>query len=286
MNSTDEANSISAEALAQLEGAQSEGAQPEGAPSKGSRLISRVLSPAIQLWLRAQVEAITGLRFQIQGSDREILRGCVARVEVQAAQMIYQGLHLSQVALSASQIQINLGQVLQGKPLRLLEAVPVVGTVRLDQADLHASINAPLLHQALADFLTLVLHHLTPELPPDLATQLAALQPMQLEQPKIQLAPDRLTLSADLLLPRLWPHHQQAQRAQLILETQLQLTHGSHLQFAPLKIRYTAPFQQPVDIASRQPLVIDLGSEVHLQKLEITAAGVVCEGRINVTSAG
>ncbi len=280
MNSTDEANSISAEALAQLEGAQS-----EGALSKGSRLISRVLSPAIQLWLWAQVEAITGLRFQIQGSDREILRGCVARVEVQAAQVIYQGLHLSQVALSASQIQINLGQVLQGKPLRLLEAVPVVGTVRLDQADLHASINAPLLHQALADFLTLVLHHLTPELPPDLATQ-AALQPMQLEQPTIQLAPDRLTLSADLLLPRLLSHHQQAQRVQLILETQLQLTHGSHLQFAPLKIRYTAPFQQPVDIASRQPLVIDLGSEVHLQKLEITAAGVVCEGRINVTSAG
>lgn len=249
-----------------------------GHPSRGSRLISKVLSPAIQLWLRAQVEAISGLKFQIQGSDREILRGCVPSVEVQAEQIIYQGLHLSQVDLTASQIQINLGQVLQGKPLRLLEVVPVVGIVRLTQTDLDASLDAPLLKQALADFLMLVLNHFN-QIAPDRLAELAMLQPIQLEHCQIQLAANGLTLTANLLIPNDQP-------AQLVLEAELQLTQGSHLQFAPLKICYTLPLQPIATVTANQPLVIDLGSEVHLQKLELTPEGVLCEGRINVISAG
>lgn len=268
MNPTDEAHLISAEPSV----------LPNWQPSQGSRVISKVLSPAIQLWLRAQVETMTGLKFEIRGSDREILRGRVPSVEVQAEQIVYQGLHLSQIALTASQIQINLRQVLQGKPLRLLEVVPVVGTVRLEQAALDASMNAPLLKQALADFLTLVLNHLNQELTSDLAAELAALQPIQLEHPQIQLANECFTLTANLLTP----HRQQAQ---LILETQLQLIQGAQLQFTALKLHYTSS-QRAAVITTNQPLVIDLGSEVHLHQLEITVDGVSCQGRMNVTSAG
>jgi hypothetical protein len=265
MNSTDEANLIAAEPLPRL------GRQP----SKGSRLISKVLSPAIQLWLRTQVEAITGLKFQIWGSDREILRGCVPRVEVQAEQVVYQGLHLSQIDLSASQIQINLGQVLQGKPLRLLEVVPVVGTVRLKRADLDASMSAPLMKQALADFLLLVLHHLDEELPPDMAA--VASRPIQLEQPQIQLLDHGFILTADWFTPH-------AQPAQLKLETELRLAQGSQLAFTALKLHYIS-LNQPITVTANQPLVIDLGAEVHLDKLEIAVTGVLSQGRINVTSA-
>jgi hypothetical protein len=264
-HSTDEPNLITAQPLV-----------PSGQPSKGSRLISKVLSPAVQFWLRAQVEAISGLKFQIQGSDREILRGCVPSVEVQAEQIIYQGLHLSQVDLAASQIQINLGQVLQGKPLRLLEVVPVVGIVRLTQADLDASIDAPLLKQALADFLTLVLNHFN-QITPDRVAELAILQPVQLARCQIQLIENGFTLTANL---------DSQQAAQVTLKTQLRLSQGSHLRFDALEIHYTSPHQPPTLVNTDQPLVIDLGSEVHLQKLELMPDGVLCEGRVNVISAG
>jgi hypothetical protein len=218
-----------------------------------------------------------GLKFQIHGSDREILRGWVPSVEVQAEQIVYQGLHLSQAALSASQIQINLGQVLQGKPLRLLEVVPVVGTVRFTQADLSASMTAPLLKQALVDFFTLVVNHLDQELLP-VATELTALYPLQLQQPQIQLVTNGLMLTAELLTPNASP-------AQLVLEAQLQISQGSLLQFMPLKICCALPDQQPIVGVASQPLIIDLGAEVHLQKLNITPEQILCEGRMNVASA-
>lgn len=266
MNPTNEANLTSepAESLAALSDER----------VKGSRIISKVLSPAIRLWLCAQVEVLTGLTFQIQGSDREILRGCVPKAEVRAEQIVYQGLHLSHVDLTASQIRINLGQVLQGKPLRLLEVVPVVGTVKLNSADLDASVNSSLLKQALADFLALVVRHADQTAG---SAQLALLhQPFQIEQSQVQLAADQLTLDTDVLTSL-------QQRWHLRLQTKIRLSHGSCLQFTELEMHCTSTDQNLV-ITSTQPLEIDLGSEVHLHKLEIDTNGVLCQGKINVAS--
>jgi hypothetical protein len=271
MNFTDETSSISVAVPAVPEDCSA------SQPARSSRLISKVLSPAIRLWFRAQVEAITGLKFQIQGSDREILRGCVPKVEVQAQQIVYQGLHLSQADLTASHIQINLGQVLQGKPLQLLEVVPVVGTVRLAQADLDASVHAPLLKQGLADFLAIIFNHLNQDPTKTLATELALCQPIQLQDPQIQLASECFTLTANLLTAS-------QQHVQIKLAAQVQIKDGSCLQFTELEMHYTLTNQPPSLVSTNQPLVIDLGSEVQLYQLEITAAGVLCQGRINVTS--
>ncbi|HIK35676.1 MAG TPA: DUF2993 domain-containing protein [Thermosynechococcus sp. M98_K2018_005] len=133
---------------------------PEMAEALGAAsergLIPRVLQPALHWWLSAQLEQATDLEIQIHGGDRQILRGYLPQVRVAAARARYRGIQLRQAAVQAEQIQINLGQVLRGKPLKLLAAVPVRGELVLSQADLNASLGSPLLQSGLRELLKLL----------------------------------------------------------------------------------------------------------------------------------
>ena len=60
---------------------------------KGRGMISTVVSPAVQFWLRSQVEAVETLQFKLRGRDRQILRGHIPTVSIAACRAIYQGLH-------------------------------------------------------------------------------------------------------------------------------------------------------------------------------------------------
>jgi hypothetical protein len=243
----------------------------------GSRLISQVISPAIRFWLQSQVESVTALQFQIVGSDRQILQGHLPRVTVTAEQAVYQGLHLSSLELIATQIQVNLGQVLRGKPLRLLHSVPVSVAVMLTQADLTASLAAPLLQQALCDVLKMIIGQaaaaemVVPTLPQQALTQLLT-QPFELHQPQLQLEANRLLLltevtSAGCADPR------------LELSTTLQQISGSHLRLADLELRYTMPGQQPNRLPV-QPLDLDLGPTVDLHQLSLEPERITCIGQL------
>lgn len=130
-------------------------AEAVGAASERG-LIPRVLQPALHWWLSSQLEAVTGLEIEIQGGDRQILRGYLPHVRVAATSASYRGIQLRQAAVQAEQIQINLGQVLRGKPLKLLAPVPVRGELVLSQDDLNASLGAPLLQSGLRELLKLL----------------------------------------------------------------------------------------------------------------------------------
>lgn len=120
---------------------------------KQSHLISRVLSPAVKLWLRSQLDHVEALEVEIEAADRQLLSGSLSQVIASANSAVYKGLHFSHVRVTAQAIQTNLGQVLRGKPFRLLVPFPVSGTVTLSEADLNASLHAPLLGNAVSDFL-------------------------------------------------------------------------------------------------------------------------------------
>lgn len=118
-----------------------------------TRLIRRILNPAVRLWLRSQVEEAKEIQFQLEGNDRHLLTGQIAPVFVSGKGIVYQGLHLSEVKLKAETIQINLGQVMRGKPIRLLEPIRAWGELQLQEADLNASIASPLLGSVLGELL-------------------------------------------------------------------------------------------------------------------------------------
>ncbi|MEO0869762.1 MAG: LmeA family phospholipid-binding protein, partial [Cyanobacteria bacterium J06642_11] len=87
--------------------------------AKGSRLISRVLPVAVKFWLQTQLDDIGTLNFDIQATDRQVLSGKIPGIALLAQRAIYQGVQITDVAVQASDIHINIGQVLRGKALRL-----------------------------------------------------------------------------------------------------------------------------------------------------------------------
>ncbi|MEM9903835.1 MAG: DUF2993 domain-containing protein [Cyanobacteria bacterium P01_D01_bin.44] len=124
----------------------------ESKTSGGSRLIGKVLPMAVRLWLNTQVEHVEGLAFQLDGSDRQILSGYIPGVSVLAQQAVYRGISLSQISLSAEEVRINLGQVIRGKPLRLLQSFLVSGEVQFTEQDLNASLQSDLLGEGMCAF--------------------------------------------------------------------------------------------------------------------------------------
>jgi hypothetical protein len=118
-----------------------------------AKLIGKVLAPAVQLWLRSQVESVEDLQVAISGGNRQILGGYIPQVTLAAHRAVYQGLHFSQLQFAGHHISINLPQVLKGQPLRLLETVTVTGEARLNQEDLQASLSSSLLETAIKEHL-------------------------------------------------------------------------------------------------------------------------------------
>lgn len=147
-----------------------------------SHFITRLLVPAVRLWLKSQVEQIHSLSVEINGGDRQILSGVLPQAVVIAEQAIYQGLHLSKVQVQASSIRVNLGQVLRGKPLRLLNPIPVDLDVYWKESDLNASLQQNTVKQTVIDYLTPLL-------------QQADLSPTTVHSLNITLHRDRLLLS-------------------------------------------------------------------------------------------
>ncbi|NJO19656.1 MAG: DUF2993 domain-containing protein [Spirulinaceae cyanobacterium RM2_2_10] len=124
--------------------------------AEGRAPLGRLLESAVQLWLRTQVERIDELQVAIAGRNRQILQGYIPEVALAARTAIYQGLHLERAALTGQNIRINLGQILRGQPLRLLEPITASGELFLTAANLQASLASPLLRQALTDLLALL----------------------------------------------------------------------------------------------------------------------------------
>lgn len=246
--------------------------------TRHSRLISRVLSPALRLWLRSQVEAVSDLQFQIVGADRQLLSGYIPKVLIAARNAIYQGIHLSRVEVTGEEIRINLGQILRGKPLQLLEVVPVVGEMVLHQQDLTASLSAPLMVTALSDLLNLLLQpSIRSTLPPEWGAILSQ-GSIRLNQPQIQLGHQQLTLGGNLVT-------EDDRAVPFLLRTGITLASGSQIRLDQPELIEHLHSTQGVPLPELQNFEIDLGAEVSLQELRVEPDQMICRGRINIVPA-
>lgn len=226
--------------------------------AKQSRIISKVLSPAVRLWLRSQVQQVSHLEVKISGSDRQILTGNIPCVSLLASDAVYQGLHLSQIQLVGEGIRTNFSQVLRGQPLKLLEPIPVFGELLLQESDLNASLQAPLLSDALTELLKILFS----------ADYLAADQ--QLWQ-KITIEPEQVTINGTLAVNTSHP-------TPIVIRCGFQLASSHELQLIQPQIQTQA--DQPGVTADN--LKLNLGTDVALEELTLSSGQLVCRGRINV----
>jgi len=230
-----------------------------------SRIISKVLSPAIRLWLRSQVEHVEDLQFQIRGGDRQILKGHIPSVFISASYAVYQGLRLSQIQLEGTDIRVNLGQMLKGKPLRLLEPVPVEAQLLITESDLHASLQAPLLSTAVIDFLsTLLQSHGTIDAIDNFKQREIAWEKIDIEMGQLTLLGSQTDANRET--------------TPIAIRAGLQLVSPRELRLSPFQVQIH-PDQPPLTLDDIQ---IDLGSEVQLQHLALTPGQLMCRGRLSV----
>jgi len=227
-------------------------------PSQGSRIASAVLSPAVQLW-RSQVQQVDELKVKIEGSDRQIFSGAIPKVTAAASGAVYKGLHLTEVALEGCGIRINLGQALKGQPLRLMESVPVAGVLRLSQADLNASLKAPLLADALSEFLLPMLPLTDRE------------KSLKVQNSQVAIEAGVLTLSAAI-----W--RAGGRQIPLVLRTGLRIASGRELMFEAPEIEMDGELKS----SDFNGFKIDFGPEVEIEELILSPGEIVCRGGIRV----
>jgi len=247
-------------------------------------LVSRILSPALQLWLRSQVDQVAHLQAQIEGGDRQILTGRIPQVSILAQQVVYQGLHLTHLELVAENIRFNLGQVLKGKALRLLEPVPVRGELRLREADLNASLTAPLLANAVQDFLIQLLgSELTAPAAmgavdaspsaPGLGQPPGLSAPMRLQELQVAIAAERLTLSGSL-------DSGSGTSSSVTLRTGLQLASPQELQLCQPQWLPSPTARRGLSLSDLEGYRLDLGADVAFDHLSLEPGSLVCRGVI------
>lgn len=219
------------------------------------RLISKVLSPAVRLWLRSQVDFVSNLEVKISGSDHQILTGYLPRVSVSAIHAVYQGLHLSQIQLVGENIRTNLGQVLRGQPLRLLEPVPVFCELLLKESDLNASLQSPLLANALTNLLR---------------TLLPAYSLHGHRWHQININNGQLIINATLAPDTSNP-------MPVTIRTGLQLASCHELVLQP-----QIQTQVGASLVNLDSFKLDLGAEVAIEELTLSSGQMLCRGYINV----
>lgn len=227
--------------------------------SRRSRVIQRVLTPALRWWLLSQVEAAADLQIRIGAGDRQLLSGYLPLVQIQASQVIYQGLHLSHLELQGQNIRINVGQVLRGKPLQLVETVQVQAQLSLSATDLQTSLGSALMRSALTDLLRILETHQ---------------QHMGLSLGQAVVQDAELCLGHGEL--------RGVFRLQMPLEHSLSLSFRSGLS---LKNPHTLCFEDftwlETDLPPRS-IAIDLGDGVALDTLSIQPEGLECQGAIAI----
>ena len=230
---------------------------------KSTGLISKVLSPALRLWLRSQVESVAELNFSIQGKDRQILTGYIPSVSLNSSRAVYQGLHLGEVEVIGENIRINIGQILKGKPLQLLEPIQVTGQVRLAQADLQASLSSSLLASAFKDLLELILQE----------SSIAAshnLEHWEFNWHGIILQPESFILQGIR-------SDRSGQTIPIAIQANLKLIDGQTLGIEPIQVEGFSDGSQ-----EWREFSVDLGKDVTIKEFSLVESQLFCCGRLTI----
>jgi hypothetical protein len=221
------------------------------------RIITKVLTSAIKLWLRSQLNQVSHLEVQIVASDRQLLSGCVPGVFISASNLVYQGIHITEIELEAENIQLNVASILKGQPLQLSAIVPVVGKLMITEQNLNSSLSSPLLLTAINDGL------------------IPLLAEYSLNSKSITWR--KITLDNQLLILHGIPISE-IEGAFFNIYLGLELLNGQELQLTQVQVKT----DQEMLLGRNSPYIINLGTDVDIEKLLIMPEQLSCYGRINI----
>jgi hypothetical protein len=231
-------------------------------------VINKLLSTAVKLYLRSQITQSEALQVKILGKNRQILKGYIPQVLLTCNRAIYQGLFLQQVEVKGTNIAFNLSEVLNNKPLQLLEPIVVDVKFSLDTTDLQASLTSSLLQSGLNDLWQMILSsESTCNISPKLVNS-------RIEWQKMAIADQQLDLVG------IYQDVEEINR-EIKLSTVISLADSNILNLSSIRISHTLLNLQEFE----QPLQIDLGNDIEIEQLIIASVKILCIGKITIKSS-
>lgn len=221
--------------------------------TKPNRFISKILSPAVRLFLRSQIEKAENLEFTIDAGNRDIFAGIIPLVNLSAHKAVYQGLHLSDVNLTAKDISINLKEVMRGKPLKLLNPVLLSGEVFLEKSDIKTSLSSSLLSNALVDLLEIIIPDISNNSELSIKDNKIIWEQIDLADSEFKLGGNYTDLSGN--------------KYAIMLRASLELIGSNQLKLTLLDIKLPPNFPE----AKTNIFDLDLGTEVNIKEMNISA---------------
>jgi hypothetical protein len=170
---------------------------------------------------------------------------------------VYQGLRVTQIELEAEKIQLNVAAILKGQPLQLSAIVPVVGKLIITAQDLNNSLSSPLLLTAINDGL------------------IPLLAEYSLNYPFITW--EKITLDNQVLILHGIPISE-TEGAFFNIHLGLELLNGQELQLTQVQVKT----DQEVLLERNSPYMINLGTDVDIEKISLLPEQLTCYGRINI----
>ncbi len=183
--------------------------------------------------------------------------------------------------LFAEDIRINVGQVVRGKPLRLMKAFPVQGETTLSARDLNASLASPLLAEGLSSFWQSLIQR--PEVAKSVDARYGPLplsSNVTLNRPQIQIGKGSLGLSFYPTTPV------ESAEQPVILATNLSVIEGHILQLNSARwldqLDDLTQRTVGVPIEALEGFQWDLGQDTKLTQLDLHPSHLLCSGEIMV----
>ena len=220
-----------------------------------SHFLTSILTLALRIWIKSQLETCTGLQLVIKSSDQQLLTGLIPEVALESEFAIYQGLHFDQISLIAEALQVNIHQILKGQSLQLLNPVPISGNIRITESHLNDSLTSALLQSGLQDFLGSLLK----------TNSFSSLQW------------EKITLQNNQFLLEGKP--QNSPQNSISIQANIDLSSPQHLLISPVTVQGFPLNQEEIT-----PVEFDLGSQVYIQEVQITEKAIFLEGRIMINN--
>lgn len=232
-----------------------------------TEIISKILTPAFKFWLRSQLNEVEDLEIDIHAGDTEILRGKVGNIFLKTTRAVYQDIHVRKVEIATENIGINLGGIVRGKPLRLLQPIFVKGELIATENDLNTSLSSSLLSQGLTDLVKLLLEK------KGFTDAQEILKNHQFTWHKLNLNENEFILKGTIT-------DFQGSSNSLILSAGLELYNPQTLLLNPIYIEGLPNIEN----FTLNELIIDLGSDVELEKLNLFEQELYCTGKVKINN--
>jgi hypothetical protein len=228
-----------------------------------------LLRRGVQLFVRSQLSSVQHLEIELEGGDRQLLAGSIPGVTLFGKKAIYQGLHLSQIQVDGQNIRVNLGQVMRGKSLRLMDDVFVCADLTVEEADLNASLDSPLLD----DLLCCLVHALAAYLPD--GSGLEAIARSDIQSAQVRYLEDRLSL-------RLVFGNRGILEQVLTARACFGLESAHILALQDVQIELSSDPNQQCFTITIPEVRVPLGTDVEIEVLAIKHEALRCQGKIRV----